>query len=287
MKSALFCLVLGVMPASGQVPDDTAPTVAVYVGFQHEPSQLVVDSIETEVGVILAPMGARLEWRSLDVIRPGESAQDLAVANFKGTCNPDRPAPLMPPGSLGKTHVSDGVVLPFCEVDCDRIRSFLSAALARLEARERSRDFGRAVGRVLGHELYHIFSRTRDHEIIGLGKAALSVKDLMAARFQFTEGALPRFGDPPVGSHLSSDALKAVYFRAGCALCHGDAREGSARGPGLPVRAGAPQTRGSLAARLGNSQSLMALRANSLNLHWPRLDASELDALAAWLNEPR
>jgi hypothetical protein len=89
------------------------------------------------------------------------------------------------PGALGWTHESDGVILPFGAVDCDRIRTFLQADLLSFAADQRELIFGRAVGRVLAHELYHIFTRSRHHSLEGVGKAAYATRDLLAGRFAF------------------------------------------------------------------------------------------------------
>ena len=288
MKAVFFCLVLGVVLAPAQVPENSAPTIALYVGFQHEPPGPVLESMEKEVGVILSPMAAHFEWRSLDAVSPGDSAQDLAVAKIKGKCNPEAPPLFLAPGSLGFTHVSDGVVLPFCEVDCDRIRSYLGVALSRLEATDRAVDFGRAVGRVLAHEFYHIFAHTREHELGGLGKPNVSVRELMAAKFRLEEGALPRAGGRGVDSPpVVSRAAKALFASARCGVCHGDCGEGTARGPRIPPNPATARTRASLAAWLNDTHSRMYLRAAGLKLRWPALNSSEVETLAGFLKGPR
>ena len=178
------------------------PPATLYTEFQQQPSAAVMDSIRGETETIMGRLGIGLEWRSLAAARGNEVSAQLAVIRFHGRCdasglNPHR----VPPGALGWTHESDGVILPFGAVDCDRIRTFLQLDLLGVPAGERDRVFGRAVGRVLSHELYHIFTRSSHHSAGGVGKAEYAVRDLLAARFAFDEGE---------SEELRSGQLRAV-----------------------------------------------------------------------------
>jgi hypothetical protein len=164
------------------------PPVALYTTYQQMPPQAVLDAIEVEVEGIMAPLGMHFEWRSLNAARGNEVSAELAVITFKGHCDV---AGLLPrtthPGALGWTHVSDGVILPFSDIDCDRIRTFLQRELLFLKAETREEAFGRAVGRVLAHELYHIFAQTAHHAADGIAKSSYTVQELLTDVFQFDE----------------------------------------------------------------------------------------------------
>jgi hypothetical protein len=88
---------------------------------------------------------------------------------------------------LGWTYVSDGAILPYGDVDCDRIRLFIQMGLLGVPARQREQAYGRAVGRVVAYELYHILTRNPRHGSVGVGKAAYTVRDLLGDRFVFDE----------------------------------------------------------------------------------------------------
>ena len=141
------------------------------------------------------PVGLRFEWRSLAAPRIDETFPELAVVTFQGTC---ALADLIPQrigsAALGRTHVTDGQVLPFSEVNCDRIRAFLSQALIPLAPQDRNEAFGRAVARVLAHELYHIITRTAHHGSSGVARAAYTVPELMAGDFYFEKADLRALG---------------------------------------------------------------------------------------------
>jgi hypothetical protein len=77
--------------------------------------------------------------------------------------------------------VTNGVIQPFAEIDCDRIGGMIQSV--SVHAGERL--FARAIGRVVAHELYHIFVKTSVHEGSGVGKQEFTTRDLLSDRFTF------------------------------------------------------------------------------------------------------
>ena len=188
MKLLWFCLWLAVWPALGGELNIPPAPVALYTEFQQPPPKAVLDALEDEVQNIMAPAGFQLDWRSLAGVKGNEVTAELAVVKFKGRCDVANLSPhAAQPGALGWTHVSDGVVLPFSDVDCGRIRAFLQLGLLGVPSKIREEVFGRAVGRVLAHELYHIFAKTTHHGVDGIAKPAYSVRDLLSDDFIFEE----------------------------------------------------------------------------------------------------
>jgi hypothetical protein len=178
--------------------------IALYLDFQNQPSADVLEALQEEVEVIMAPMGAEFEWRSLKAVTGTEVSAQLAVVKFLGRCETIGGIGTHPlkAGALGWTHVSEGTILPFSDIDCDGIRQFIRAGLAGVEGKLRPEAYGRAVGRVLAHELYHIFANTVHHGSNGVGKAVYSVQDLLSPDFQFEaheSDALRSKGSRPVG----------------------------------------------------------------------------------------
>jgi hypothetical protein len=110
----------------------------------------------------------------------------LAVITFKGRCDAVGLSTRSRfEGALGWTHVSDGQILPFTDISCDRIRQFTQPGLLAVRPDDRAAKFGRALGRVLAHELYHIFANTMRHGSLGVAKESYSMHDLLADDFQF------------------------------------------------------------------------------------------------------
>ena len=188
MKWMSVGLLLAVLPAFGGQKGATLAPIALYSQFQQEPPAGVLESIREELASIMAPMGLRFEWHALNGSRGDEVAVELAVVTFKGQCDVSHlTLHGGHAGPLGWTHVSDGSILPFADIDCDGIRSFLQTGLLGARAQNREELLGRAIGRVLAHELYHIFANTQHHGAGGVGKAAYTIDNLLRGQFQFDE----------------------------------------------------------------------------------------------------
>lgn len=191
MRVRALSLLLAALPAaagsrvSALHLDPPVPPVALYTSFQYPPSADVIAAMHAELDSILAPAGVQFQWRSLANNHGNEVSAQLAVLTFKGRCDVAgltyRTANV---GALGWTHITDGVILPFADIDCERVRLFLQHELLYYAVAERAPAFGRALARVVAHELYHIFARTTEHGEDGICKAAFSVHDLLAGQFQ-------------------------------------------------------------------------------------------------------
>lgn len=167
-------------------PGEDTPTITIYTHFEQPHSKASVAGMKDEVGAIMRPAGLNVEWRSLDAARGQESAEELVVVTFKGRCRMEELTPFPGrPGALGSTHVSDGAVLPFTDIHCDRIRRLIGPRTNSEDVKTRQNLFGRAMGRVLAHELYHVIAKTTAHASGGLAKAFYSTSDLMAKKLEF------------------------------------------------------------------------------------------------------
>ena len=111
---------------------------------------------------------------------------------------------------MGWTHTSNGEVLPFTDVECDRISRLLSHSLARMDPDDREEALGRAIGRVLAHEFYHIFARTSRHGSWGVAKPYYSVDELLAGEFRFEEKESKLLRDSKMVTVLENAATENV-----------------------------------------------------------------------------
>jgi hypothetical protein len=187
MKFMLSCLVLAALPAFGEERQIELPAV-LYTTFEQDAPAGMVRALEDEVEYIMGPLGRHFLWRSVAGVKGNEVSSELAVLTFKGHCDLEGMlARDAHPGALGWTHVSDSAILPFSEIECDRIRVFLQKELLYMHPADREEAFGRAVARVVAHELYHIFANTQHHGSDGVGKSAYSVHELLSDDFHFEE----------------------------------------------------------------------------------------------------
>jgi hypothetical protein len=186
-KSLWFCLALAAVPA---LCDDRQVELraVLYTTYQQPAPPAVVHALEDEVESIMGPLGRHFAWRSIAGVKGNEISAELAVLTFKGRCDLGGiSAKQSHPGALGWTHVSDGAILPFSDIDCDRIRTFVQKELLFMEPSDRETAFGRAIARVVSHELYHIFANTAHHGANGVGKSAYTVQELLSDEFHFEE----------------------------------------------------------------------------------------------------
>jgi hypothetical protein len=186
VKLVLFGLLAGVIPGWNETRVATFAPIALYTQFEQAPPPGVLQAVQEEVESIMAPIGLRLEWRDLGKTDEHEVSAELAVITFKGRCDAAGPTRHnRVEGALGWTHVSDGQVLPFTDISCDRVRQFTQSGLLVFRAEERAAKYGRALGRVLAHELFHIFANTTRHGSIGVAKESYNTQDLLTDDFQF------------------------------------------------------------------------------------------------------
>ena len=212
MKLIAIGLLATVCFAGGTPGSPQLAPITLFTQYLEPAPKGVVEALEEEVASILAPSGIHFEWHSLASAAEVGTAVELAVVTFRGTCDaiafPQKST--APPLALGFTSVTDGEILPFTTIECDRTRSFLSAALLRIPANERPALFGRALGRILAHELYHIFAKTQRHGHGGVAKEAYTVQDLMAEEFELEEREFELLRASPAYNVLQQPApLKA------------------------------------------------------------------------------
>jgi hypothetical protein len=186
------CLLLyptgpALLAAQAATDGATHPAVAVFMDFDSTPGDASVAVMKHEAEALLKASGVALKWQMLDSSRGTKPSPGLVVVRFRGRCRVEAwPQPgedEAPVGThtLGFTHVSNGHVLPFSEIECDQIRKALHYLAPDSTPSERQRAFGLAMGRVVAHELYHILARTTSHAEEGLAKATQSLRDLVTA----------------------------------------------------------------------------------------------------------
>jgi hypothetical protein len=166
--------------------------VAVIMDFEQPYSAVSLESMEHELDEIMDSSQVKLAFRILGPATGQEAFPSLVVARFRGNCRSGEDIRLEPTHTLGLTHVSDGQILPFSEVDCNKIRSIIGPELERHNHLHTDQLLGRALGRVLAHELYHILAKTTEHAEKGVAKPTLTVGELLSGRLSFQTGESER-----------------------------------------------------------------------------------------------
>jgi hypothetical protein len=163
------------------------PAITIFLEFETSVPQDVQAAMQQEIEGILNPLGIRVGWSAYPPVGQAEVVRELVVAKFHGTCAPGnaQQTNFRNRTVLGWTHMVDDEVLPFTNVECDKLSGFIRWPMERTHPMEREWLFGRAMGRVLAHELYHVLSRSKDHVAEGIAKQSYSEQDLTEGDLSF------------------------------------------------------------------------------------------------------
>jgi hypothetical protein len=149
--------------------------------------------MEREVASIVSESGIRVDWRLLTDLHSSDSFETLVVVHFHGACNMEPASSSIDQRTYyGFTYISDGSVLPFSEVECDKISNSIRPAISKQQWRERDSLLGRALGRVLAHELFHMLAKTQHHADEGVTKSSLSAAQLISDKLSMTPADLEK-----------------------------------------------------------------------------------------------
>jgi hypothetical protein len=150
--------------------------------------------IRKEVSHLFEPAAIRVDWRDPSIDREGVENDYSAVIRLRGACSPAEPGTrfqhaVSGPFTLASSAVADGVILPFGDIDCAALNSFLGPALWKEASPVREFVYARAVARLMAHELYHVVGQTSLHARSGISAPAFTVDELLSEHFDFTESA--------------------------------------------------------------------------------------------------
>jgi hypothetical protein len=281
VRLALYCLALGAFPVFGQVAG-----IAVYTSFQNPPSSVALTSFERELDSIVSPIGLDIIWRSVDSTDRVVANRHLIVTKFTGLCDAHGlPIGAFRHGTLGRTHMTDGKILPFVDIDCDHIRGFVRSSLMPLSAAERNEVMGRAMARVFAHELYHVLGQTSHHGSAPVDRSTYTATDLTEPKLPSSDKCrLLEVQDQTPPARASRRRGKIKFFEKLCSICHGPSGEGTKKAP--PIRTAKPVDAALLAVRLGIDGGAMCRSADKLKLEHPVLGKQDIDDLVRYLNAP-
>jgi hypothetical protein len=158
--------------------------VTVLVDFEKPHSSVSLIAMRRELETLLQPVGLKIDVLVRSELIPAQEFADLVIFKMKGSCVME-PLPFDAlsdeRGPLAMAYSSDGEVLHFGEVECDRIRQSLGRVIGANTSNYRQTLLGRAIGLVIGHEIYHMMANSAVHTKHGVTKASLSSRELLEA----------------------------------------------------------------------------------------------------------
>jgi len=162
-------------------PNAAPSSVTIVYRFAGAYSEKSLIEMKDELGSLMKDSGIQIDWRERATLTGSPSFENLVVVEFRGRCIME-PVPYLydERGPYAFTHSSNGEVLPFSEVSCDKVRSTLGKSMWGGDYAHSDVLFGRALARVIAHELHHVLNRTASHTETGVTKRALSGAELIS-----------------------------------------------------------------------------------------------------------
>jgi hypothetical protein len=161
-------------------PASAAESVTIVLSTQPNASTLAVAVLEQELAAI-PDLNLNLSWLRSEDLTAGIELDHPVQVRLAGRCNlagaPDKGS--RQPGPYAWAHVSEGRVLPFIEVDCDRIRNALFSTMWGEDFQHRDFLLGRALARIIAHELHHVVHSEVHHSEEGLAQPRLTAASLI------------------------------------------------------------------------------------------------------------
>jgi hypothetical protein len=140
---------------------------------------------------LLEDRDLRLVWRGRQPLAAGENFDRLIVLDFAGDCSLRMPGSAAGGGALGSTLVTDGRILPFVSIDCDRVKATLARAPGFRHSLVPAGVLALALSRVAIHEIDHVVTGRSHHDATGVFRAEYTVADLLAPRIRRVRGEAP------------------------------------------------------------------------------------------------
>jgi len=158
--------------------------------------------MKREVSDLLQPAAIHVEWQDPAVDRSGPENDYSALVRLRGSCRPTEPSTrfehaVSGPFTLASSAVAEGVILPFGDIDCAALNSFLGPSLWREPGQVQEFVYARAVARLMAHELYHVIGQTHGHAHSGVAEPSFTVAELLSDHFEFTESTLTELHASP------------------------------------------------------------------------------------------
>lgn len=159
------------------------PPVTVFFRFESAVSGQTLEHMRVELDRLFEPVPLSFDWLRLEEAPEAGVVGEAVVVRFRGNCSVTSLPPLPDErGPFASASVTDGVVQPFAEVNCDRVRAAVHYGLWGAERNQLARHLGIALGRVVAHEVYHMYFRTRTHGASGVTRHSLSPQELVAEK---------------------------------------------------------------------------------------------------------
>jgi hypothetical protein len=178
---AFFCCLLAAPCGFAGEPSLDPQPVTVLMEFTGTRSAASLSALKSELQTILSDSHLKIDLELKSDWPDTPVSGDLLLFKLKGACTMNAvPIGALSDerGPLAMTHAVNGELLPFGEVECDRVRTALQRTVGRGNPEAHQAEYGIALARVMAHEIYHMLEKSAAHTKDGLSKEALSSLEL-------------------------------------------------------------------------------------------------------------
>src|SRR3954447_7551830 len=132
MRPVLACVLLAscLCCAADAPVVSTRPKIMLALQFDGSPSEASIDEMKRELESIMQEAGLSFDYKLRSELNEYDAPADIIAVKFHGRCRMETlPALFDERGPFAITRVTDGAVLPYSEVACDRVRVSVRSAM--------------------------------------------------------------------------------------------------------------------------------------------------------------
>lgn len=194
---AVPVLALGLSLAAGARDIPSSP-VTVVLEYDHPQSGVSFSAMTDKLQVTMDQAGVQVDVRNRSSLPENAEFEHLLIFKMKGSCTmsvwPGR-TPSNEEEPLAMSYTVKGEVLPFGEVECDRVRQSLRRILGPAAMSKKDETaYGSALAVVMAHEIYHMMANATGHTHEGITKEKLSAHDLLDGKLPLSDSARNAIG---------------------------------------------------------------------------------------------
>jgi predicted nucleotidyltransferase len=174
--------------------NESDSSLTVLLDFQDAHASVPLKPLQRELQGILSDAHIRVNVKLKSALPDYAEFKELVVFKLKGHCTLDGlPIAALSDerGPLAMTYSVDGEILPFGEVECDRLQRTVRANPHSMGLFRQS-AFNTALARVIAHEIYHMLACSNVHTKSGVTKESLSALELSSGALSFPAEAKRR-----------------------------------------------------------------------------------------------
>ncbi len=158
--------------------------VTVLLDFAEAQPSISLANMQKEFNSVFADSPISVDVKLKSAVQSEPQLGELLVFKMKGRCISEAlPVGALSDerGALAMAYTTDGKILPFGEVECDKLRCSLERFYGKGQLAAHRAALDLAVAHVMAHEIYHMLASSAAHTKTGVTKQSLSARELVSS----------------------------------------------------------------------------------------------------------